>query len=69
MLEQIKQAITGDDNTTIEPAYLWGGVAFLIGLGLEIYSVTQGKTFDLQGYGIGVAALLSGLGLGKKLGS
>lgn len=67
-MSKLLELVTGDDNLTIEPAYLWGGVAFLVGVGLEIYAVTQGKTFDLQSYGIGIGALLASLGLGKKLG-
>lgn len=66
---QLLQVITGDDNITIEPAYLWWAVSILVGLALEIYAVVFGKTFDLQAYGIGVGALLAGAGFGKKLGS
>ena len=43
-------------------------MAFIVGLGLEVYAVANGKPFDLQGYGIGAGALITGLGLGKKLG-
>ncbi|MBV8047895.1 MAG: hypothetical protein JO171_12110 [Paludibacterium sp.] len=63
------EAVTGDDNQTLEPAYCWGAIFALAGLGLQIYCSVTGKPFDLQGYGIGAGALLTGLGLGKKLGS
>ena len=66
---QFIQAITGEDNKTLEPAYLWWAVSILVGLVLEVYAVVLGKTFDLQAYGIGVGALLAGAGFGKKLGS
>lgn len=68
MVKKLMELITGDDNVTIEPAYLWWAVALLVGLGLEIYVVIAGKTFDLQAYGIGVGALLALGGAGKKLG-
>jgi hypothetical protein len=63
------QLITGDDNTTLEPSYFWSAVAIIIGFGLEIYCTLKGKPFDLQSYGIGAAALLTGLGLSRKLGT
>jgi uncharacterized membrane protein len=69
MLKKLLEAITGDDNLTIEPAYLWGALAFLIGMGLEVWAALTGNPFDLQQFGIGSAALIAGLGLGKKLSS
>lgn len=63
------ELVTGDDNRTLEPAYVWWGVAIVVGLGLEIYSVVAGKPFDLQAYGIGVGALMVAAGLSKKVGS
>ena len=69
MLKKLLELITGEDNVTIEPAYFWWAASLAVGLALEIYSVTTGKTFDLQAYGIGVGALLGLGGLGKKLGA
>lgn len=66
-LSKLAEVVTGDDNVTIEPAYFLGAIAFLTGLALEVYSVTQGKAFDLQSYGVGVGALLLAVGAGKKL--
>lgn len=63
------ELITGDDNHTLEPAYVWWGVAIVVGLGLEIYSVVTGKAFDLQAYGIGIGALMIAAGYSKKVGS
>ncbi|MFC3111397.1 hypothetical protein ACFOFO_26230 [Undibacterium arcticum] len=68
MFKKLLELITGDDNLTLEPSYLWSGAAVLIGLGLEVYSVVFGKPFDFQAYGIGAAALLAGLGLSAKFG-
>ena len=68
MFKKILEAITGDDNVTIEPAYLWAAVVITVGLGLEIYSVISGKAFDFQAYGVAAIALLSGLGISAKLG-
>lgn len=69
MLKKLLEIITGDDNITIEPAYLWWGAAIIVGLGLEIYCTITGKAFDLQVYGVGIGALLAGAGLSKKLGT
>lgn len=45
---------------------LWA-LAFLVGVGLEIYCVITHRTFDLQQYGIGVGALLLAGSGGLKL--
>lgn len=58
-----------DDEGKPEPAYIWGGIATAIGLGLQVYCTVKGKPFDLQGYGIGAGALVAGLGVGKKMGA
>jgi hypothetical protein len=68
MLKKLLELLTGDDNTTLEPAYLWSAACVLVGLGLEVFSVVSGKPFDFQAYGIGGAALLGGLGLSAKFG-
>jgi uncharacterized membrane protein len=52
----------------LEPSYAFSALAILIGLGLEIYSVIAGKPFDMQAYGIGAGALLTGLGMSAKFG-
>jgi hypothetical protein len=68
MLKKLLELITGDDNTTLEPAYVWWAVALIVGLSLEIYSVLNGLSFNLKDYGIGAGALLALGGAGKKLG-
>jgi hypothetical protein len=67
MYKKLLELITGDDNMTLDPHFALGVLAVLIGLGLEIYAVTSGKAFDLQGFGIGSGALIAGMGAGKKL--
>lgn len=69
MLKKLLELITGDDNMTLEPAYVWWAVVIIVGLGLEIYCVIVGKAFDLQAYGIGAGVLMLGAGFSKKLGA
>ncbi|ADE12121.1 hypothetical protein [Sideroxydans lithotrophicus] len=69
MLKKLLELITGDDNITLEPAYVWWCIAVIVGLGLEIYCTLTGKAFDLKAYGLGVGSLLIGGGVGKKLGT
>jgi len=64
-VEKLLEAITGEDSLTIEPAYLWGALVVVVGLGLEVHSVVVGKPCDLQQSGIGVGALIVGAGLSK----
>lgn len=45
---------------------LWA-LAFLVGVGLEIFTVITHRTFDLQQYGIGVGALLMAGGASLNL--
>lgn len=66
---KIGEMITGDDNQTLQPAYVYGLIAFLVGVGLEIYCIINHQPFDLQAYGIGIGALIAGIEGGKKLGS
>lgn len=68
-MAKLLEVITGDDNKTLDPSYWWGAIFAAAGLGLEIYCTVKGRPFDLQAYGIGAGALLTGLGLGKKLGA
>ncbi|TXD58850.1 hypothetical protein FUT88_13295 [Ralstonia sp. TCR112] len=69
MLKKLMEIVTDDTNVTLEPAYALGAAAFVVGIGLEIYAVIAGKTFDLQAYGVGVGVLIASVGASKKLGS
>jgi hypothetical protein len=68
-MKKLLELITGDDNVTLEPAYVWWAVAIIAGLALEGYSVYSGHTFDMTAYGVGMGGLLAGAGFGRKLGS
>ena len=66
---ELKEMFTDDTNATLQPAYVLGAIAFLLGIGLEIYSVVSGHPFDLQAYGIGMGVLIGAVEGGKRLGS
>ena len=58
----IKQLLTGVDGETHDIGR-WGGViSFAVGLGLEIFAVVETKPFDFMAYGLGVAAMATGIG-------
>lgn len=65
---KLSDLVTGDDGLALEPAYALSALVVVVGLGLEVYSVLFGKTFDIQAYGVGCAAMLGGLGLSAKFG-
>lgn len=62
------ELVTDDSNVVLQPAYVLGMVAFVVGIGLQIYSVVKGTEFDAQAYGLGIGALIAGIEGGKKLG-
>ena len=63
----MRQCLTGADNQTYDIGrFLWG-IAFFVGIGLVIASFVTGRAFDLQQYGIGVGALLTGGGASLAL--
>jgi uncharacterized membrane protein len=66
---KLMELVTGADNSTLEPAYVWWAISIVVGLALEVYCVTAGKPFDLQAYGIGVGALMVGAGWSKRVGA
>lgn len=67
-LKFVNDILTGIDGESYDLGRLLWVLAFLIGIGLEIYSVITGAKFDLQAYGVGVGALLvtGGAALGLK---
>ena len=68
-MKKLLELITGDDNITLEPAYVWWALVIFAGLCFEGYSVYSGHPFDYTAYGIGTGALMAGAGWSKKLGN
>lgn len=64
---ETKFVLLGDEKESTSTFHFIAFIAFAVGIFLQIYSVVSGGNFDLASYGIGIGALLSGLGLGKKL--
>jgi hypothetical protein len=67
-MDILTQLLTGKDNTTHD-LFRWLAVGSVVtGLALEIYSVVSlKKTFDMQAFGLGMAAVFAGAGAGLKL--
>ncbi len=64
----IKNILTGVDNETHDVARVLAVIAFIVGLGLTIYSVAwKNQSFDLTQFGLGVGAMLAALGAALKL--
>jgi hypothetical protein len=62
-----RHILTGADNATWDFGRVAGAVAFVVGLGLEVYCVLRGKPFDFTAFGLGVAAMSGGIGALLKL--
>ena len=67
MSEFLKHLLTGRDNLTYDLGRVLWAVAFIVGVGLAIYSAVSGKQFDLTNYGLGVSGLLVAGGAALKL--
>ncbi len=64
----LKSMLTGVDNETHDFGRYIGVLSILVALGLQVYVVVfKGQSFDLQNYGIGIGALVAGLGAMLKL--
>jgi hypothetical protein len=60
--------ITGDDNVTVEPSYVWWAfsiLSFTVMMGMAIF---HGSHLDPQNLGLGYATILAGGGAGKMMG-
>lgn len=62
-----RHLLTGADNVTWHFGKVAGGLAFLVGMGLEVYSVVFEKKFDPTAYGLGVGAMAGGIATLIKL--
>jgi hypothetical protein len=64
----LNQLLTGSDNTTHDIGRWLAALSSCTGLGLQIYAVGwKGQPFDMQAFGIGCAALATGVGAMLKL--
>lgn len=61
------QLLTESDNRTHDVYRYLAVAAIAIGLGLNIYTVIRGEPFDIQGFGIGVGSLFTGVGIALSL--
>jgi hypothetical protein len=60
-MEFLKHLFTEVDNTTADLSKLLAAMSIVNALGLSIYVVVwKGQPFDLQAYGMGIAALFAG---------
>jgi len=65
--KEFKYVLFGDDDQKTSTFHFIAIIAFIVAIALEIYSVVAQVRFDFIGYGIGIGAIVSGLGIGKKL--
>jgi hypothetical protein len=63
----VQHMLTGRDNLTYDLGRVLWALAFVFGVGIATYCAINGKSFDLQNYGIGVGALLLAGGAALKL--
>lgn len=65
---KISNLFTERDNVTLDPVAVWGAVAFVHGLGLQVFTVAyQHAAFDLVTFGTGMAALIGVIAGGKAV--
>lgn len=53
-----KDSLTTANGVDYDLGRILWMLAFLVGVGLEIFCVITNRTFDLQQYGVGIGALL-----------
>lgn len=61
MGEFFRHLLTGKDNKTWHFGKVLGLIAFLVGMGLEVYCVLHSKSFDFTAYGAGIAGVALGI--------
>ena len=58
----VKDIFTETDNNTFDFVRILASIAVIVGLYLQVYSIViQQHVFDMNTFGIGVAALFAGL--------
>ena len=64
----VTDLLTGVDNKTYDLGRWAGALSFISGIGLEIYVVGwKGQPFDFTQFGLGVAAMATGIGAMLRL--
>jgi len=63
----VKQLLTESDNETADLYKYLALLSVVVAIGLSIYAVVQGQSWDAQSFGIGVGGLLAGVGVAVGL--
>lgn len=69
-LPWIKDVLTESDGETYDHIRVLAVVAVVIGLGLQVWVVVRPinpQSFDFQAFGVGLAAMFTGVGVALKL--
>ena len=66
---KLLELITGDDNVTLEPVYIWWAVSLIWYMASITISYFQGHQPNWQDVGIGLAAIFAGVAVAKKMGT
>lgn len=67
VVDILREIVTESDNRTHNIHKHLALISVVVGLSLEIYVVVKGQQFDIQTFGIGVGALLTGTGAALRL--
>ena len=71
MIDSIKKIVrdvfTESDNTTHDLYRYLSLFAIIAGIGCQLYAIYKGQKFDMQEFGIGMGALLAGVGVALGL--
>jgi uncharacterized membrane protein (DUF373 family) len=63
-----RKILSGKDNQTPDVVRLLGALTIMVALGLTVFVVVcRNKDFDIQSFGIGIAAVFSAVGVALKL--
>jgi hypothetical protein len=67
LIRLVKDSLTDDSNVTWDMFRVLAVASIAVGFALEAWSIGHGKTFSMQEFGIGVGALLGGVGVALRL--
>lgn len=60
--------ITGDDDLTVEPSYVWWAIGMISYLVLTGWKMMNGQMVDLQSFATGLGIVLAAGGAGRMMG-